>query len=137
MSEEIKAKAEESVTVLVNIDNQTINSVYSDTNEAIEVCRKNRDLAPFTFPLIKSNLSHKEDLEASGNKSSEVPCDAPFKANATIEQENNRLRDALEEILCKEGKQINQIYKIIHEALTPIWEREKLLAKKVKLNKLI
>jgi hypothetical protein len=48
----------------------------------------------------------------------------------SAEKENNRLRDALEEILCKEGRQINQVYKIVHESLSPIWEREKALAKK-------
>jgi Protein of unknown function (DUF551) len=40
------------VTILINVDSNTIESVYADTAEAIDACRNNRNLSPLTFPVI-------------------------------------------------------------------------------------
>lgn len=40
------------VTILINVDSNTIESVYVDTAEAIDACRNNRNLSPLTFPII-------------------------------------------------------------------------------------
>jgi hypothetical protein len=40
------------VTILINVDSNTIESVYVDTAEAIDACRNNRNLSPLTFPVI-------------------------------------------------------------------------------------
>lgn len=40
------------VTVLINVDSVTIDSIYADRNEGIEACRANRNLSPLTFPVI-------------------------------------------------------------------------------------
>jgi hypothetical protein len=64
MESRIKELEQQSATVLMNIDTKTIEAVYLDTHKALQACRENRNLAPFTFPIsgLEQQLHCKDDL---------------------------------------------------------------------------
>lgn len=66
---------------------------------------------------LKEVTTEKENVVASDKATSTVPCVTPLYVNKSIEQLNSMLIDTLHEILSKEKRQINEIYKLAADAL--------------------